>query len=238
MKVKLFLFILLVAAFLTASGAPVFAAEYNPGVAVGQYIRYGNFVGEGPGVEAFNDYEWLKLEITEVSGKEVTLLSTSQYKNGTAIPGSGDISVWNIETGMENGAPSVQGPIIAADLNQGDPIPPPDTYTVNRTETRTYLGITRTVNVLDLTLSTPDYTVSLLYVYDRASGMLLESTTQTTPVDPQSDSTTVSYSAVETNLFESTTNPPGLPILLIVAVVVVVVAVVVLVLVLLTRRKH
>lgn len=240
-SIKFFLSVLLAAALLMAMSTPVFAAaEYNPGVSFGQYVQYGNFVGEGPGAEVFNDYDWLKLEVTEVSGTEVTLLSTSQYKNGTAIPGSGTISVWDIQAGTENGAPSTQGPIIAANLNQGDPIPPPDTYTVNRTETRTYLGISRSVNVLDLTLSTPDYTISLNYVYDRASGMLLESTTtQTTQTEPQTV-TTVAYSIVETNIFSSTTNPFDDLTLLLLAVIilVVVIVIVVLVLVVLRRAQH
>ncbi len=199
---KLSLFILLGTILSTGFALPAFAAEYNPGATVGQYVRYGNFVGIGPGAESFNDYDWLKLQVTAVSGKEVTLLSTSQYKNGTAIPGNGSITVWNIETGTEDGIPSTQGPIIAANLNQGDPIPPPNTYSVNRTENRVYLDVSRTVNILEVAISTPGYNSTLTYVYDRASGILLESTTQTTTQDqPQPITTTISYSIIETNIF-------------------------------------
>ena len=184
------------------------AASYNPGVTVGQYVKYGNFVGVGPGAEAFNDYNWLKLEVTDVYGKAVTLLSTSQFKNGTAIAGNGTISVWNIEKGTENGIPSTQGPIIPANLNQGDSIPPPSTYKINSTESRTYLGISRTVNILDASISTPDYNATLTYIYDKNSGMLLESTTQTTTQsDPQPVTTTISYRVIETNIFGSNPSP-------------------------------
>ncbi len=211
-KLKLFT-TLLTAALLMAFLLPVLALTYNPGVTEGQYIKYGNFVGVGQGAEAFNDYAFLNLQVTDVSGKEVTLLSTSQYKNGTAIAGNGTTSVWNVETGTEDGLTSTQGPIIAADLNQGDAIPPPNTYFVNRTESRTYLGVSRTVNILDASLSTPDYNATLSYVYDKASGMLLESTTQTvTQADPQPITTTISYSVIETNIFSSTSNPsPSIP---------------------------
>lgn len=92
--------------FLAAFAFPVSALEYNVGVTKGQYVKYGNFVGIGPGIEVFNDYDWLKLEITDVSGKEATLLSTGQFKNGAAIPGNGSIAVWNVETGTENGIPA------------------------------------------------------------------------------------------------------------------------------------
>ncbi len=216
-KLKL-LTVILTTALLAAFVFPVFALTYNPGVVSGQYVKYGNFVGVGQGVESFNDYDWLKLQVTDVSGKSVTLLSTSQYKNGTAIAGNGTVSVWNIETGTQDGVPTTQGPIIAANLNQGDLIPPPNTYIVNSTESRTYLGVSRTVNILDASLSTPDYNATLTYVYDKESGMLLESTTQTTTqADPQPVTTTISYSIIETNIFGSSSNPspsvPELPIL-------------------------
>ena len=210
-KLKLFT-ALLTTVLLATFILPVLSVTYNPGVINGQYVKYGNFVGVGPGAEAFKDYAFLKLQVTDVSGKAVTLLSTSQYKNGTAIAGNGTISVWNIETGTEDGVLSTQGPIIAANLNQGDAIPPANTYVVNRTESRTYLGVSRAVNVLDASLLTPDYTATLTYVYDKASGMLLESTTQTTTqADPQPVVTTISYSVIETNIFSSTNPSPSIP---------------------------
>jgi hypothetical protein len=178
-NLKLLIALLVGTILLTGLALPVFAVEYNAGVTVGQYVKYGNFAGVGPGVEAFNDYDWLKLQVTDVSGRVVTLVSTSHYKNGPGISGNSLITIWNVETGTENGIPSTQGPIIAANLNQGVAIPPPNKYEVNRTENRVYLGVSRTVNILDVPLSTPDYNTSLTYVYDRSSGMLLESTTQT-----------------------------------------------------------
>ncbi len=224
-KLKL-LTAILTTALLAAFVLPVLALTYSPGVATGQYVKYGNFVGIGQGVESFNDYDWLKLQVTDVSGKAVTLFSTSQFKNGTAIAGNGTTSVWNVETGTEDGVPSTQGPIIASNLNQGDPIPPPNTYAVNRTESRTYLGVSRTVNILDASLSTPDYNTTLTYVYDKASGMLLESTTQTiTQAEPQPVTTTISYSLIETNIFGSTNPSPSVPELPFTAIGVVVVVV-------------
>ena len=239
-KLKL-LTALLSTALLASFVFPVLALTYNPGVASGQYVKYGNFVGIGQGVESFNDYDWLKLQVTDVSGKAVTLFSTSQYKNGTAIAGNGTVSVWNIETGTQDGVPSTQGPIIAANLNQGDPIPPPNTYIVNRTESRTYVGVSRTVNILDASLSTPSYNATLTYVYDKASGMLLESTTQTTTqADPQPLTTTISYSIIETNIFSSTNPSPSIPELSFTAVGVAVVVVligVVVTLILVKKKK-
>jgi hypothetical protein len=68
------------------------------------------------------------------------------------------------------------------------------------------------VNILDASLSTPSYNATLTYVYDKASGMLLESTTQTiTQADPQPVVTTISYSVIETNIFSSTNPSPSVP---------------------------
>jgi hypothetical protein len=210
---KFLLSTLLAFVILGALVLPVFAISYNPGVTVGQYIKYGNFSGNGQGFEAFNDYGFLQLQITSVVGKEVTLISTGQFKNETTLPGNGTVTVWNIETGTENGTPSTQGPIIPANLNQGDPIPPSDTYSVNQTASRIYFGFTRLVNILNVEINTTDYNSTLTYVYDKLSGMLLESSTQTTTQsEPQPVISSYSYSIIETNIFNSTQNPsPSVP---------------------------
>jgi hypothetical protein len=191
--------------FLSFLVLPVFAVTYNPGITVGQFVKYGNFSGNGQGFEVFNDYGFLQLQVTSVAGKEVTLFSTGQFKNGTALPSNGTTTVWNIETGSEDGTPSTQGPIIAANLHQGDPIPPPDTYSVNQSESRTYLNSNRAVNILNVAISTSDYNSTLTYVYDKLSGMLLESSTQTTTQsEPQPVTSIYSYSMIETNIFGPT----------------------------------
>src|SRR5450759_2398720 len=100
------------------------------------------------------------------------------------------------KTGTKNGDPSTQGPIIAANLNQGDVIPPANTYIVNGTANRVYLGVTRSVNILETTVSTPDYSTSLTYIYDKASGILLESSVETTQNQPQTTTSHYSYSII------------------------------------------
>jgi hypothetical protein len=187
---------------------PVLAVDYNSGVSVGQYVKYGNFSGSGEGFESFNDYGFLQLTVVSVIGKNVTLLSTGQFKNGTTLPGNGPTTVWNIEAGTADGNPTTQGPIIAANLNVGDAIPPPDTYSINQTENRGYLGTSRTVNILNVQINTPDYNSTLNYVYDKISGMLLESSTQTTTQSqPQPVSSSYSYSIIATNIFGSNPSP-------------------------------
>jgi hypothetical protein len=172
-------------------------------VVVGNYVKYGYFVGVGPGVEYFNDYDWLRLEVVAVTGNDVTLLSIGQYKNGTSIPGNGSMVTWNVASGTENGIPKPQGPIIAANLNQNDAIPPPNTYYVNVTEDLSYLNVVRSVSLLNVTISTENYNSTLTYAYDRTSGMLLEAATQTIQAQPQQVTTAFSYEVIETNIFGS-----------------------------------
>jgi hypothetical protein len=229
---------------LGAAVLPALAADYAPGVTAGQYVKYGNFSGNGQGFEAFNDYGFLELQVTSVSGSQVSLLSTGQFKNGTALPGDATTAVWDIQAGTQNGNPDTQGPIIAANLNQGDAIPPPGTYSVNSTEQRTYLGASRTVNVLAVSISSPDYNSSLTYVYDKASGMLLEASAQTTTQsEPTPVTSSYSYSVVETNIFSAgasatpTVNVPTASILLI-AIVIVVVAVAIAIVLIVALRKR
>jgi hypothetical protein len=197
-----------------ALAAPAFSITYTTGVSIGQYVKYGNFVGTGPGFEDFADYDSLTLQITNVAGTQVTFLSTGQYKNGTAIPGNNTVIVWDVAAGTENGNPKTQGPIIASNLDAGNSIPPPDSYTVNSTENRQYLGITRSVDILSITISTPDYNASFTYIYDKASGMLLDSSSLTT-VQGESGPVTseYSYSIIETNIFTPGPSVPETPIL-------------------------
>jgi hypothetical protein len=227
------------ALILTALALPVFAISYSPGVTAGQFVKYGNFSGSGEGFEGFNDYGFLQLQVTSVSGKDVTLLSTGQYKNGTALPGNGTTMVWNIEAGTEDGSPATQGPIIAANLNQGDAIPPLGTYSINQTESRTYLGSSRTVNILSVQIKTSDYNSTLTYVYDKLSGMILESSTQTTTQSqPTPESSSYSYSIIGTNIFGPNASVPEFSIVTIeVAGIIGLTIGIALVLVLVKKRK-
>ncbi len=205
---RIFLSLIAMFFFFVALATPVLAVVYTPGVSVGQYAKYGNFMGIGPGEESINNTEYVKQEIIAVSGTQITLLTTGQLKDGSPTQGNGSTTVWNIETGTLNGVPSVQGPIIAANLNQGDQIPPPDTYTVNKTESQTFLGTRRTVNILNPTVTTPDYTTSFTFVYDRASGILLEATSITIQNQSQSTPSEYSYIITQTNIFGTSPNTP------------------------------
>ncbi len=219
--------------------ASVLAVEYNTGVSVGQYVKYGNWYAVNAPTSMAMD--WQKVEVVAVSGKEVTLRMTGQLKNGTAMPQSGDTYVYNVETGAKNYTHSVLGFVIATNLNEGDAAPSgSNTYMINTTEIKTYLGVSRVVNVIVEVISGVDnrgpYTARLTYAYDKASGILLESENwikwSSTPNDR-----VVYFSVTDTNIFEASHPPAPIPVEAFYALGAVVVAIPVTTVVVLRKRK-
>jgi hypothetical protein len=160
--------------------SPVFAMNYVPGVTAGQYVKFGNYSGTDvlvfPGVD-LPLYKWIVREVVAVSGKEVTMHISSlvNYKNGTTDT-INETMLLNIESGTNDGfTPIEPGIIIPAYLNEGDAIPPFSLgIIINETETRTYLGVSRSVNIINYSISTPEGTFANYIVYDKASGVMLE----------------------------------------------------------------
>jgi hypothetical protein len=194
----------LASVLLLAFVLPAFAVEYKSGVSAGKYIKYGNFFG----VNLSNNntaFNWMKIEVTAVSGNEVTLQTTGELLDGSPTADNGTITYHNVETGATNATHSEIQVIMAANLNQGDAIPlAHSTLTVTRTEIRVYNGTTRVVNVLvDEVSGTSakgnDMTVRTTYVYDKVSGMLLE--TEVLFIITNQDDTMLHWSVVDTNIF-------------------------------------
>ena len=92
--------------------------------------------------------------------------------------------------------------IIAANLNQGDKILNTATAdTINRTETRTILGNSRSVNILNFTSSYAGQNIRVTYIYDKVSGMQLGMEMEITVIE-SAVTYTNSYSIIATNIFE------------------------------------
>ena len=187
---------LLIGAFV----APVLAVDYNPGVSVGQWIKYGNYVVTTP-AETVISPDWSMMEVIGVSGKEVTLRITGAYMNGTALPASEMIC--NIETyRITEGLFEYQNYLLAGNLNQGDKtLNVADATTINKTETRTILGTSRSVNILNFTNSYAGQAMKSIIIYDKASGMSLSMEMEITIIE-QAVTYTNSYSIIDTNIFE------------------------------------
>jgi len=185
--------------------APTLAAIYNLGVSTGQWVKYGSLEAGGPLTPAYyNQTDWMKIEVTVISGRNVTLRTTEKYQNGTEGT-SIDLKV-NVETGWMNKSYSTYGffYLIAGNPTQGDTLPVPSTYpnTINKTETRTYLGVSRSVNIVNLTYSVAGYLdYSYITIYDKASGMLLEMSMSSTSTMLPSASYHMNFKATESNIF-------------------------------------
>ncbi|MCJ7508359.1 MAG: hypothetical protein MUO85_06465 [candidate division Zixibacteria bacterium] len=179
---------------------PVSATDYNVGVIQGHYIKFGNIVGNAS-YSYYSNLDWVKFEVTAVSGKNVIITMTLIFKNGTAYPGSGNKQVYDIEKYTINGTqqpPDWTFAVIAANLTQGDRISPYTVINVTRTENRIYFGLSRTVNVVNINYTSGSITSMTTLAYDRVSGILLEYQME------QTDSTRtaiLSYNVTETDIF-------------------------------------
>jgi hypothetical protein len=195
---------------LIAFTVPALAVEYNPGVIAGEWVKYGHFVASGLGVPSdFNQSDWMKITVTAVSGNNVTLHMSGKYKNGTATNESD--TIYDVETGWTNvttGTYNVSSFsygfffITATNLTENDPLLTASVLKINKTETRTYLGEDRTVNIVNITTSIPGfYDFKYVTVYDKASGMLLETTMLSNSTLMPSTDMQMSFSIIQTSIF-------------------------------------
>ena len=213
---------------------PMYTGEYNPGVSVGDYVIYGNFVcnevHQGEGWVCINDLAFKKVEVVAVSGKEVTFRHTQQFKNGSATPISGCTETWDVEHFLwsdETDDWITYGLIMAANLTEGNQIHSQTCnfteHVITKTEVRTYLGVSRNVNLIitkhmveepvyddgaarEPPRGVPDCNITDINVYDLESGFKLEFERTTSDGDVIS-----AMSIVETNIFSSQTSSPSSP---------------------------
>ena len=134
----------------------------------------------GMDLEMYNQTEWVRAEITQVSGTNVTIQSVEHFKNGTDEVSGGWVDV---ETGEGVNATSM---VIGANLNEGDPIYTAGDYSnwfINETITRVYPGSTRETNHINITYAfnytippdiDVDYFYSMNFYWDKATGIIVE----------------------------------------------------------------
>jgi hypothetical protein len=149
------------------------------GVKVGDWVKYSDFSftwnmpeeAEDPsGFASISEIDWVKVEVLNVDGTNVTVKFTTHYKNGTedSETNSGDV-----KTGPED-LPF----IIEANLNSGDKIPwefvPGWELYINGTTSRTYAGASRSVNYVNLTRTAGDSVMTLKLYWDKAKGILCD----------------------------------------------------------------
>lgn len=222
---------------------PTQAVNYTVGVSAGQWIKYGNFVATGTGIPSSisNQTDWFRIDVVSVSGTNVTVHISGKYKNGTNVAEMGAIVDVAKGTSNATGGSGYFLFIIPANLAQNDVIPTSGlnfVIRVNQTESKTYLGTSRNVNVFNLTASYPNVaTYKWITVWDKSSGMLLEMNLSLTSIG---GSIKVSFNATDTNIFATSggtgTSPDYTPYIII-AIVVVIIIVIAGIAMMMRRRK-
>lgn len=179
---------------------PVSAADYKVGVTAGQWIKYGNYEVVDAGDEGTIP-AWSKLEVSAVAGQKILFFASGFYRNGTEF-------YYHMERTIEGNTTL----IIAANLTMGDSINPSEEALINWTETRSYLGVYRTVNILELSSSVEGVEFSAIFVYDQVTGILLDySTEETIETEQMSSEYKYSYNIIDTNIFGEDTSPTPKP---------------------------
>jgi len=216
---KYFLFFLLTSLLAVASviASPTRTVELN----VGDRFEYGgidvtwssndpNATKDpyGLGFGYYNQTEWVRVDITGVSGTNVTLQTIVHFKNGTEEIGGGWIDV---DTGDNVNATNM---IIGANLNEGDPIYTAGDYSnwfINETTTRAYPDSTRETCHINMTYAynytippdtDVDYFYSMNFYWDKATGIMVEDSFQMTNLTGEYLTTwSMTFSITESNVW-------------------------------------
>ena len=153
------------------------ARTWTPGVTKGDffyYETYGVYTASTPKTTIdipsfeYNNTEWIRINITEISGSIVNQIYTLHFNNGTET--NFDLQTNLDPTSPDNLSFSGKGiPICVANLNVGDSLSTVP-LTINDTSTRTYASGSRKTN--HVTWNTSDDCGDCYF--DRDTGMLVE----------------------------------------------------------------
>ncbi len=166
---------------------------YLPGVHVGDWARYtynANFSGTNMPTPILFD-----LNVTAVTGTNVTITVTGLFPNGTSTTQQQNIDIRNF-------APF----LTAANLTTGDPISILLPFTINGTITGTFVGATRNANYVSIS----SIGASTDAKWDQATGVLLHYN-ETFQLGP-SQSSKIQFELVDTNIWAPSQNRPPVPI--------------------------
>jgi hypothetical protein len=162
------------------------APTREPGVAVGNMFKYGNLsftwysnnesAAPPPEWKSLNETEWFSFTVQSIIDTNVTCSLQAHYTNGTDVSEGGWIDV---NTGDNE---NMTWFLIAANLNPNDSIYTMgdySTWTINETIQKTYNGVQRDINHINMTIeeSEPPYAyvnVSENFYWDKATGAIME----------------------------------------------------------------
>ena len=178
----------------------------RPQVSVGDWAKYamkGTWHSSDPNatepedIREQNDVEWMKVEIQEVYGKQITLSQTYLYENGTETqlpPMSGNMDyqflTFIIPSNIQKGG-SIPGSYMPLNVGEAQGV---------------YVGMKRDLTYANLTMSFFGMNATMRMYWDGTTGILCEMNT-TISMQVGSDLTTRSTSTkmTETNLWKTVT---------------------------------
>lgn len=218
-----------------------FAVDYNAGVNVGQFAKYNiTYESDTPNDPTTIDDRpaWFTMEIMSISANNVTIRLSTQGNDGSTPEGSGKLYICDIESGTINGLYYSGGLmginprflLMAANMaysSAGQQLFERDPFanlTFEKSETRTYLGNSRTVNVFtdsqsssytssnETTTWTNENTITQTSVYDKSSGIPLEAIWESKETKPNTAlNLRVTTKITDTNIFEVTNSNTQAP---------------------------
>jgi hypothetical protein len=152
------------------------AVDYNVGVKVGDWIKYGQYTvtWSGKGTEPAyimdeKKVDWARMDVENISGTTVTLNATVHFNNGTQTSQSisADIAGGAGMTGIRV--------LIASNLKAGDPIlNSASSPVINQTITGRYASANRSVNLLNATSTYDNQTTTVKIYWDQSTGFMVE----------------------------------------------------------------
>jgi hypothetical protein len=183
MNSRIVFFTLISTLLLLALVVEASATTRTVGVSVGNKFRYSPTVSWSsndtsatppPDLVDANNTQWGEVTVTGISGTNITTQITNHYKNGTeATPVSG----WK---DVNTGAGNMSIFVISANLTTGDSVFTSSSWIINETVPRTYSGVKRDTNHLNMTLSSGTQITGYDFYWDKSTGVLVETLQETT----------------------------------------------------------
>jgi hypothetical protein len=181
-------------------------AAYTVGVKPGDWMKYQvtlSWTGTEPDTSDFGELgaaEYMKGEILSVDGTSVRAKMSMHMTNGSDVEqtlvgnvatGSGNLTIFIIPSGMEKGD-NFPGMMFGDDTS---------TLTITDTESKTYCGTSRTVNIYSLSApAVSGFSASIAANWDQATGVLVELSMQ---MSTSEQSMNMKVLATETNMWSS-----------------------------------
>lgn len=184
--VVLVLFLSAIAEVEFTSLAATDSLEIAVGVDVGDWVKYdvvavwasnGSDPEPPPDFVEINEIEWVQNTVLAISGTNITFQRVAHYKDGNE---TASIEYVDVKTGFSSEIGTLM--FIPSDLAKDDIIraSPTEHYSINETVARTYIGVTREANLLNISTVYDDpfenaitiFTAS--YYWDKTTGVLCE----------------------------------------------------------------